>query len=361
MTNTGTGALFLLALSVALLAPGTSFTSEEAGLLFPNSDFEQGDLTNWRTEGLAFINQPVKGENALVRESGKDARPQGEYWIGTYERYQGRPGQRPGTRQGDAPVGGLLSVPFIIEKPHIAFLVGGGRGNDLGVRLVVEGEVVRTSTGVGEELMREEVWDVAEYVGERAMVYVMDHATGGWGHVNADYFHYVEREPERLLFPNSDFEEGTLGNWTAEGGAFEAQPTKGDNVAARTGNRWTARVQGTYWVGTYERYTGAAEAKPGGERGDGPTGTLRSIPFTVNSSVIAFRIGGGKQTSVGVRLLVNEQTVETAHGTGVEDMLPVVWDVQAYLGQQAELEVYDRSDGPWGHINVDNFHYAREK
>ncbi len=36
-----------------------------------------------------------------------------------------------------------------------------------------------------------------------------------------------------ILFENSDFESGTLKNWTVEGTAFNSQPTKGDNLAKR--------------------------------------------------------------------------------------------------------------------------------
>lgn len=360
MMKTAGAKVYLIALLAAWVSSGAALGAPDH-LLFPNSDFEQGDLSNWHTEGLAFTYQPVKGENVVVREPDKQVRPQGDYWVGTYERYQGKPGQQPGMRQGDSPVGGLLSAPFVIKKPYIAFLVGGGRGADTGVQLVIEGEVVRRCTGADEELLREVVWDVEEFVDQRAMVYIMDHGTGGWGHVNADYFHYADKMPDRLLFPNSGFEEGTLGNWTAEGDAFTGQPTKGDNVAVRTGRRWTARVEGDYWVGTFERYTGDGKTTPGTERGDGPTGTLRSIPFTVNASVIAFRIGGGSQGTVGARLLVNGHSVATAHGTGEEDMLPAVWDTENYLGQEAEIEVFDHASGPWGHVNVDNFHYGRAK
>ena len=63
--------------------------------------------------------------------------------------------------------------------------------------------------------------------------------------------------PSELLFDHSDFEKGTLLNWTAEGDAFELQPTKGDNPAAR--GRERSRHQGQHWSGTYEDYNGSIE------------------------------------------------------------------------------------------------------
>ena len=78
---------------------------------------------------------------------------------------------------------------------------------------------------------------------------------------------------DELLFPNSDFESGTLTGWTAEGEAFQVQPTKGDNPTAR--NRESSNLQGEWWIGGFEKYTGTV-GRPGETVGDQPTGTLTS-------------------------------------------------------------------------------------
>ncbi|WP_372725889.1 glycoside hydrolase family 32 protein [Novipirellula sp.] len=158
---------------------------------------------------------------------------------------------------------------------------------------------------------------------------------------------------DELLFPNSDFESGTLDGWTVQGDAFQVQPTKGDNTAAR--NRESANIQGTWWIGGYEKYNGK-EGKPGAISGDALTGTLTSQEFTIKRPYITFRIGAGNLPGeVGVRLLVDDESIELATGVDEETMVVHSSDVRAYLGATARLQVFDNATGGWGHINVDDF------
>src|SRR6186713_2312335 len=101
----------------------------------------------------------------------------------------------------------------------------------------------------------------------------------------------VTTQPARaadVLFPNADFEAGTLANWTATGAAFTRQPTYGDNTSVR-GNV-SAAQQGNYWIGTFENYDGIS-GNPGDTRGDPPTGTLTSQEFTITRRYLTFRAG----------------------------------------------------------------------
>ena len=160
-------------------------------------------------------------------------------------------------------------------------------------------------------------------------------------------------EPE-LLFENSDFENGTLKNWKAEGAAFDqVQPTKGDNPKAR--RRESSKHQGEYWIGGYERYDGKT-GSPGDMRGDRPTGTLTSIPFVLQKKYLCFRVGGGADLSqLGVHLLVDGKEEQLTAGYGSETMTLVSVDVSAYKAKTVQLKIVDRSSGGWGHINVDDF------
>ena len=99
-------------------------------------DFEDGTLRGWTATGDAFKFQPTRGDNPTARKRGQPSKHQGNYWIGTYERYQGKPHQRPGDIQGDVPQGYLTSAPFTIPKGRLTFLVGGGSSEQTRVELL---------------------------------------------------------------------------------------------------------------------------------------------------------------------------------------------------------------------------------
>jgi hypothetical protein len=156
-----------------------------------------------------------------------------------------------------------------------------------------------------------------------------------------------------LLFENSDFEKGTLENWTAEGEAFVRQPTKGDNPAAR--NREPSAHQGEFWIGTYENYDGKA-GKPGDIRSDNPTGTRTSVEFTIPKRYITFRIGAGHlPKEVGVVLQCDGEEHFLGSGFDSETMERVSFDAEKLVGKRARLVIFDKASGGWGHINVDEF------
>jgi len=159
-------------------------------------------------------------------------------------------------------------------------------------------------------------------------------------------------EPQ-LLFKNSDFELGTLENWTAEGNAFNTQPTLGDNPTKR-GRPDGSNHQGDYWIGTYEAYTGKT-GSPGNTQGDGPTGRLSSCEFTIRHDHINFLVGAGAHQETSVRLLVDGKTWLLSSGPASETMIPVSVDVKKFKGRTARIVLLDNVTGGWGHINADHF------
>ena len=155
------------------------------------------------------------------------------------------------------------------------------------------------------------------------------------------------------LFENSDFEKGTLQNWTAEGNAFKTQPTKGDNPTKR-GRSDGSKHQGDFWIGTYEAYTGKT-GTPGKTQGDGPTGRLTSTKFKVTHDFINFLVGAGAHHDTSVRLLVDGKTHLLSPGFASETMQAVSADLKAFKGKSAQIVLLDNVTGGWGHINADNF------
>lgn len=104
---------------------------------------------------------------------------------------------------GDALTGTLTSPEFTIWKPYIDFLVAGGyhpydpstygtsADTETAVNLLINGKVVRSTTGTNSGHLGWRSWDVSGYRGQNAKIEVVDNNTGaqsGWGHILVDDF-----------------------------------------------------------------------------------------------------------------------------------------------------------------------------
>ena len=159
------------------------------------------------------------------------------------------------------------------------------------------------------------------------------------------------------VFSNSDFEQGDLTNWTAQGQAFQSQPTCGDNVAAR--KRDKALHTGNFWIGTFEKCPRGETSRAGSIQGDGPTGILTSIPFEITHKYITFRIGGGRDAEhLYVAFFVEGKEIARFTGNNAEGMREQCVDLRPYRGKTAQIKIVDASDGQWGHINADDFQWC---
>jgi len=174
-------------ITAILAATSTSLAAPDPQLLFENSDFEQGTLQNWTAEGTAFQSQPTKGDNPTKRGRPDASKHQGDFWIGTYENYDGKSGN-PGRTQGDGLTGRLTSREFTIAHGYINFLVGAGAHEGTSVRLLVDGKTFLLSPGFASETMQARSADVSAFKGKTAQIVLLDNVTGGWGHINADSF-----------------------------------------------------------------------------------------------------------------------------------------------------------------------------
>jgi putative membrane-bound dehydrogenase-like protein len=162
-----------------------------------NLDFETGTLKDWTADGDAFKEQPVKGDipsGPRARE-GKRADPQGEFWIGTFERGL------------DPPTGTLTSTAFRVTHPFATFLVGGGPHAQTRVEIVRKdtGRAVFAASGREAENMRRVGVDLREHAGKEIFIRLVDQHTGHWGHINFDDFRFhrvlppLPKEPSILL------------------------------------------------------------------------------------------------------------------------------------------------------------------
>jgi fructan beta-fructosidase len=141
----------------------------------------------------------------------------------------------------------------------------------------------------------------------------------------------------------SDFEETNYvllpgGNWTATGTCFGTGPAQGTLPNQQT-------VSGYLGNGLVNTYLG----------GDASTGTLTSPPFTIHRSYIKFLIGAGNHLGqTCINLLIDGQILRSAVGMGDRENLDwLQWNVSAFVGQTAQIQILDSYTGGWGHINVD--------
>jgi hypothetical protein len=153
-------------------------------------NFETGNLQGWVKQGTAFDFQPTYGDNPTARHRGQPSHHEGRYWIGGYEKYQGLPGQRPGATQGDRPTGTLSSPRFTIPMGTLSFLVGGGSSFKTRVELIVAGHRALSVSGRNTETMHRVTWNLAPFAGKSGYIRIVDAASGGWGHINADDFRF---------------------------------------------------------------------------------------------------------------------------------------------------------------------------
>lgn len=147
-------------------------------LLFDGFEFADGTTlvdTGWEATG-DLATEPWRSPSTAG----------GDYYLG-----QKRLNTWEGGPKGDDNLGDLTSPAFAIEpgEDHLSFLVGGGKrlNGTLEVRLLVDGEVVRTATGPEAGQLNWQSWDVSEFAGRDARFQVHDDATGGWGHLTVDH------------------------------------------------------------------------------------------------------------------------------------------------------------------------------
>ncbi|MFF5360904.1 GH32 C-terminal domain-containing protein [Streptomyces scabiei] len=140
------------------------------------ADFEGGTYGDWTATGDAFGTAPANG---TLPDQGQVSGFLGDGLANTF-------------LNGDSTTGTLTSPEFTIDRKYINFLIGGGNhpadsDNPTAVELLVDGQVVRSSTGQDGEALNWASWDVGELAGKKAQIKIVDNNGGGWGHLNVDH------------------------------------------------------------------------------------------------------------------------------------------------------------------------------
>jgi fructan beta-fructosidase len=154
------------------------------------NDFEAANYGDWKAEGAAFGTGPAKGTlGGQMQVTGFEGKGLVNSFLG-----------------GDGPTGKLTSPPFTIERDYIKFLIGGGghKGKTC-MNLLIDGEVVLTATGPntqpgGRKFLNWENWDVRKYKGKKAVLQIVDDASGGWGHILVDQISQSDTPAQKKPF-----------------------------------------------------------------------------------------------------------------------------------------------------------------
>ncbi|MGW6280245.1 GH116 family glycosyl hydrolase [Kribbella sp. NPDC055071] len=147
----------------------------------------------------------------------------------------------------------------------------------------------------------------------------------------------LDAEQGDILF--EDWEKDTYDGWTVTGDAFGSGPVRPLDVPNLMKRFGDLNVSGTRLVTSYDAHAG-----------DTATGKLTSREFTIERRYVSVGVGGGQGA---VNVVVDGQVVASATGEESEPLVGRMFDVGAYKGRTARIEIVDVSTGPWGHISCD--------
>jgi uncharacterized protein (DUF608 family) len=154
----------------------------------------------------------------------------------------------------------------------------------------------------------------------------------------------LARRPD-IVF--EDWDKETYDGWKVEGTAFGAGPIKKSDIPSYQGDV----------AGDTARVVNSHASAPGHsvEEKDRAVGKLSSREFAIERHFITFWIGGGKARSnsrLGLTLFVDGNPAQTAAGQDDNQMTLAHFDVRAFAGKTARLEILDDATGGWGNIGV---------
>ena len=148
------------------------------------ADFEGSDYAGWVSVGAAFGNAPAQGTHS---HQGPVSGFAGDGLANSFYR-------------GDSSKGTLTSPDFEIQRKYLSFLIGGGQHEgEACINLLVDGQIGRSHTGPNDERLRLAGFDVAEFMGKKATIEIIDNVEGNWGHINIDDIIQTDQKPDGEL------------------------------------------------------------------------------------------------------------------------------------------------------------------
>lgn len=215
-------------LAINACAAALTASQERPDLLV--ADFEGADYGRWQATGEAF--GPGSAQGTLPNQLA----------VGGF---LGR-GLASSYHEGDAATGTLTSPEFTVDRKWINFLVGGGNhAGSTSVNLLLDGKLVRATTGSNSEHLRWKSWDMGEFAGRIATIELVDRATGGWGHISVDQIVQSDSPPVVV----DDREAALLRAMSSVQNAAEraARDPERPGYHFRPPANWMNDPNGTFW------------------------------------------------------------------------------------------------------------------
>ena len=136
-------------------------------------DFESG-MNGWRIEGDAVTNhadfESYEGQQDII----------GNIGTGFLTSYH--------PTDGDTSTGSAISPKFVAEADqYLAFRIAGGKGDGVGVRLLVDGAEVAVWRGQNTEQFSPVIYSLEKLAGKTLQLQLFDNESGAWGHIMLDH------------------------------------------------------------------------------------------------------------------------------------------------------------------------------
>jgi non-lysosomal glucosylceramidase len=166
----------------------------------------------------------------------------------------------------------------------------------------------------------------------------------------------ISSQPVRPDIVFEDWSREHYDGWTLDGTAFGSGPVEKKKLPSYQGDVGgdTARVVNS----------NAAASGDSIEAKDAATGNLTSRDFVIERNFIAFWIGGGKaegEDRLGLSLFVDGKRVNSATGKNENALSLQYFDVAAFAGKTAHLEIIDDRTNSWGNVGVGKIMFTDER
>lgn len=264
--------------------------------------FDGHDYGDWKVSGSAFGNAPVSGGGVVHLGRG---------YVDSFTKAPGGTGR-------------ITSPSFTIRHSAINFLIAGGHHpGQTCINLLIDGEVVRTSTGDNSGILKWRGWEVDDLVGKDATIQIVDDFAGtDWGQIIVDHILFSDVLQDQNLEHALWFDYGN------------------DFYAARTWREFDRLSDRTVMLGWLGNWDYANDVPTSWGRG------FESVPREIRLK----RFSNGvriMQTPVPELAILRRHSVQFTNHT-IEGIQPLLEFQPSRNAYELEMTWDTRSTGPFG-------------